>query len=31
MIPGLPRSPAARAGFYGFGWNVGYDDEEAFP
>ena len=27
MIPGPPRSPAARAGFYGFGWNVGYDDE----
>jgi len=27
MIPGPPRSPAARAGFYGFGWNVSYDDE----
>jgi CubicO group peptidase (beta-lactamase class C family) len=27
MIPGPPREPAARAGFYGFGWNVGYDDE----
>ncbi len=26
-IPGPPRSPAARAGFYGFGWNVSYDDE----
>ena len=27
MIPGPPREPAARAGFYGFGWNVSYDDE----
>jgi len=27
MIPGPPRSPAAPAGFYGFGWNVSYDDE----
>jgi len=27
VIPGPPREPAARAGFYGFGWNVGYDDE----
>jgi len=27
MIPGPPRSPAARAGFYGFGWNVAYDDK----
>jgi CubicO group peptidase (beta-lactamase class C family) len=27
VIPGPPRSPAARAGFYGFGWNVAYDDE----
>jgi CubicO group peptidase (beta-lactamase class C family) len=27
VIPGPPRSPAARAGFYGFGWNVSYDDE----
>jgi CubicO group peptidase (beta-lactamase class C family) len=27
MISMPPRSPAARAGFYGFGWNVGYDDE----
>jgi CubicO group peptidase (beta-lactamase class C family) len=26
-IPGPPRSPAARASFYGFGWNVSYDDE----
>ncbi|MDJ0514045.1 MAG: serine hydrolase [Methyloceanibacter sp.] len=27
VIPGPPRAPAARAGFYGFGWNVSYDDE----
>ncbi len=27
MISSPPRSPAARAGFYGFGWNVAYDDE----
>lgn len=27
VIPGPPSSPAARAGFYGFGWNVSYDDE----
>ncbi|MGK2922267.1 MAG: serine hydrolase [Methyloceanibacter sp.] len=27
MIPGPPRSPATPAGFYGFGWNVSYDDE----
>jgi len=27
MISSPPRSPAARAGFYGFGWNVSYDDE----
>ena len=27
VIPGPPRSPASRAGFYGFGWNVSYDDE----
>jgi len=27
MIPGPPRSPSARAGFYGFGWNISYDDE----
>jgi len=27
MIPGPPREPAARAGFYAFGWNVRYDDE----
>jgi CubicO group peptidase (beta-lactamase class C family) len=26
-IPGPPPEPAARAGFYGFGWNVRYDDE----
>lgn len=26
VIPGSPRSVAARTGFYGFGWNVGYDD-----
>ena len=25
-IPGLPRTPLSRAGFYGLGWNVGYDD-----
>ncbi|MFF1766653.1 serine hydrolase [Streptomyces sp. NPDC058249] len=22
-----PRAPAGRAGFYGLGWNVGYDDQ----
>jgi hypothetical protein len=27
VIPGPPPSAAARAGFYGFGWNVSYDDE----
>lgn len=27
MIPGPPRSVATPAGFYGFGWNVSYDDE----
>ncbi|MEG6507436.1 serine hydrolase [Methyloligella sp. 2.7D] len=27
VIPGPPSSPAARAGFYGFGWNISYDDE----
>ena len=27
MIPGPPRSQATPAGFYGFGWNVSYDDE----
>jgi CubicO group peptidase (beta-lactamase class C family) len=27
VIPGPPISPAARAGFYAFGWNVSYDDE----
>lgn len=25
-IPGLPRTPLGRAGFYGLGWNVNYDD-----
>lgn len=27
MIPGPPHSVASRAFFYGFGWNVTYDDE----
>jgi CubicO group peptidase (beta-lactamase class C family) len=27
VIPGAPHSPASRASFYGFGWNVSYDDE----
>ena len=27
VIPGHPRSPANRTSFYGFGWNVSYDDE----
>jgi CubicO group peptidase (beta-lactamase class C family) len=27
VISGPPRSPASRASFYGFGWNVSYDDE----
>ena len=27
VIPGRPPSSAVRAGFYGFGWNVTYDDE----
>ena len=27
VIPGPPRLPTARASFYGFGWNVSYDDE----
>jgi len=27
MIPGPPSSPSARASFYGFGWNISYDDE----
>ena len=27
VIPGPPRGPASRAGFYGLGWNVTYDDE----
>jgi CubicO group peptidase (beta-lactamase class C family) len=26
-IPGPPASPAARASYYGFGWNISYDDE----
>ncbi|MFD0986542.1 serine hydrolase [Methyloligella solikamskensis] len=30
MIPGAPSSPAARVSFYGFGWNVSYDDEGRF-
>jgi CubicO group peptidase (beta-lactamase class C family) len=25
-MPALPRTPLSRAGFYGLGWNVGYDD-----
>lgn len=27
VIPGPPPSPAARAGFYAFGWNIRYDDQ----
>ena len=27
VIPGPPASPAARASYYGFGWNISYDDE----
>ena len=27
MISAPARSPAGRAGFYGYGWNVTYDDE----
>ncbi|MGH6866556.1 MAG: serine hydrolase [Methyloceanibacter sp.] len=27
VISGAPHSPANRAFFYGFGWNVSYDDE----
>jgi hypothetical protein len=27
MIPAPPRSPAQRVSFYGFGWNVSYDDQ----
>ncbi len=27
VIPGSPRSAANRGGFYGFGWNVSYDDQ----
>ena len=27
VIPGPPRSQASRAGFYGYGWNVSYDDQ----
>jgi CubicO group peptidase (beta-lactamase class C family) len=26
-VTGPPRSPSARAGFYGLGWNVGTDDD----
>lgn len=26
VVPGLPRTPLSRAGFYGLGWNVSYDD-----
>lgn len=26
VVSGGPRSPSARSGFYGLGWNVGYDD-----
>lgn len=26
QIPGPPRTPTSRAGFYGFGWNVSYDE-----
>ncbi|MFE0646382.1 serine hydrolase [Streptomyces sp. NPDC058877] len=26
-VTGPPRAPAGRTGFYGLGWNVGYDDE----
>lgn len=25
-MPGPPRTPLSRAGFYGLGWNVSYDD-----
>ncbi|MEQ9331759.1 serine hydrolase [Thalassobaculum sp.] len=25
-MPGLPRTPLSRPGFYGLGWNVSYDD-----
>lgn len=25
-MPALPRTPLSRAGFYGLGWNVNYDD-----
>lgn len=25
-MPAPPRTPLSRAGFYGLGWNVGYDD-----
>ncbi|WP_405817083.1 serine hydrolase [Streptomyces sp. NBC_01390] len=27
IVSGPPHTPAGRAGFYGLGWNVGYDDE----
>lgn len=26
QIPGPPRTPISRAGFYGLGWNVSYDE-----
>ena len=26
VVPSLPRTPLSRAGFYGLGWNVTYDD-----
>ena len=26
VIPNLPRTPLSRAGFYGLGWNVNYDE-----
>ncbi|MFI6335856.1 serine hydrolase [Streptomyces sp. NPDC050535] len=27
IVSGPPRAPAGRTGFYGLGWNVGYDDQ----
>ncbi|MDX2543765.1 serine hydrolase [Streptomyces sp. WI04-05B] len=27
IVSGPPHTPAGRTGFYGLGWNVGYDDE----
>jgi len=27
VIPGTPATPTMRTGFYGFGWNVSYDDK----